>query len=327
MNDDKLRDIFIKYEHSRDNSKLDLEARKNKIYNKIPQIKEIDDKIFQIGLSLSKAVLMSDGDRQEIIDKSKIEMENLKKQKEAILAQNKIPLDYLQMHYNCDKCKDKGFTKDGSQCECFKQELIKNAYKISNFSKLIEKENFDTFDINLFRDEKIYAEGISQRENMLSIYSACESFTLDFNKDNEENLLFYGSTGVGKTFMCSCIAKKLLDKGYTVLYETSYNIIELLQNYRFEKNHTYEDKRNYRLLFECDLLIIDDLGSEMTNTFTISELFNIINSRLIDSKKTIISTNLSPMEIANTYTDRIFSRISSHYTFLKFIGEDLRWEK
>ncbi|WP_099189671.1 ATP-binding protein [Tepidibacter mesophilus] len=326
MDNNKLRDVFIKYENNRDKARIDLEMRKNKVYNKIPQIKEIDDKIFQVGLSLSKAVLMNENDREEIVQKCKIDMDNLKKQKEDILKQNGVPLDYLQMHYNCYKCKDKGFTNDGSKCECLKKELLKDAYKISNFSNLIKKQNFDTFDINLFQDEIIPPEGLSQKQNMLKINTDCESFTLNFNKDNEENLLFYGPTGVGKTFMCSCIAKKLLDKGYTVLYETSYNIIEILKNYRFEKDHTYEDKGNYRLLFECDLLIIDDLGSEMTNAFTISEIFNVINSRLIHGKKTIISTNLSPMEIANTYTDRIFSRISSHYTFLKFIGEDLRWE-
>ncbi|CAH2215373.1 ATP-binding protein [Tepidibacter aestuarii] len=324
MNDDKLREVFIKYENNRDKAKLDLEMRKNKVYNKIPQMKDIDDKIFQIGLSLSKSVLMNENDRESIVQKCKTEMDNLKKQKEDLLNQYNIPSDYLQIHYKCNNCKDKGFTSDGSKCECLKQELIRDAYKISNFSKLIEKENFNTFDMNIFSEEKIDSEGISQKENMLNIYSLCESFTLNFNQDNGENLLFYGQTGVGKTFMCSCIAKRLLDKGYSVLYETSYNVVELLQSYRFEKNHTYEDKRNYKLLFECDLLIIDDLGTEMTNSFSISEMFNIINSRLINGKKTIVSTNLSPIQIANTYTDRIFSRISSHYRFLKFIGEDLR---
>lgn len=324
MNNDKLREIFVKYENNRDKAKLDLEMRKNKIYNKIPQMKEIDDKIFLIGLSLSKSLLMNQEDQEKIVENVRIEMDNLKKQKQDLLTQYNIPSDYLQMQYECTHCKDKGFKPDGSKCECLKQELIKDAYKISNFSKLIEKENFDTFDMNLFSEEKIDSEGICQKENMLNIYSLCESFTLNFKKDNGENLLFYGQTGVGKTFMCSCIAKRLLDKGYTILYETSYNVVELLQNYRFEKNHTFEDKRNYKLLFQCDLLIIDDLGTEMINSFTISEMFNIINSRLIDGKKTIISTNLSPMQIANTYTDRIFSRISSHYRFLKFIGEDLR---
>ncbi|MEJ8552758.1 ATP-binding protein [Tepidibacter sp. Z1-5] len=324
MNNDKLREIFVKYENNRDKAKLDLEMRKNKVYNKIPKMKDIDDKIFQIGLSLSKSLLMNQDDQEKIVEKTRIEMDNLKKQKQDLLTQYNIPSDYLQMQYKCNHCKDKGFRPDGSKCECLKQELIKDAYKISNFSKLIEKQNFDTFDMNIYSDIKINSDEISQKENMLNIYSLCESFTLNFSKDNGENLLFHGQTGVGKTFMCSCIAKKILDKGYTVLYETSYNIVEIFKNYKFEKNYTSTDKQNYKLLFESDLLIIDDLGSEMTNSFTISELFNIINSRLIDGKKTIISTNLSPVQMANNYTERIWSRIASHYRFLRFIGEDLR---
>ncbi len=324
MNNDKLREIFIKYENNRDKAKIDLEMRKSTVYNKIPQMKDIDDKIFQIGLSLSKSVLMNEKDREKIVKNSKIEMDNLKKQKQDLLIQHNIPSDYLQIQYKCNKCNDKGFISDGSKCDCLKQKLINNAYKISNFSKLIEKQNFNTFNINLFCDEKSDSDQISQKENMWHIYSSCENFILNFNKDNEENLLFYGKTGVGKTFMCSCIAKELLDKGYTVLYETSYNVIELSKNYKFEKNYTTSDKENYKLLFECDLLIIDDLGTEMANSFSISEMFNIINSRLINGKKTLISTNLSPIQLADTYTDRIWSRISSHYRFLKFIGEDLR---
>ncbi|SHH52350.1 ATP-binding protein [Tepidibacter thalassicus] len=324
MNEAKLREILLKYERIRDNAKFNLEVRKNKIYKKIPRIKEIDDKIFQIGLSLSKAVLMSPEKREEIIQKAKIEMNKLKKEKNHILTTNNIPLDYLEIKYKCEKCKDTGFIKNGIKCDCLKQELINNAYKISNLSKMVEKENFNHFDINLFSDKKSDDEEISPRENMWHIYSICENFILNFDENNDENLLFYGNTGLGKTFMCSCIAKELLDKGKIVIYKTAYDLIEVAKSYKFEKQFSSTDKENYKILFECDLLIIDDLGTEIINTFSTSEIFNIINSRLIENKKTIISTNLSPAQIASTYTERIFSRLISYFRMLRFIGEDIR---
>ena len=141
---------------------------------------------------------------------------------------------------------------------------------------------------------------------------------------NEDNLLFCGETGTGKTFLANCIAKSLLDKEKIVIYQTAFKLLEILEEIRFRDS---DNKEKYNLLFETDLLIIDDLGTEMTNTFTNSELFNIINSRLLSNKKTIISTNLSPMEIMDRYDDRIFSRLFSKFTVLHFFGKDLRWEK
>ena len=156
----------------------------------------------------------------------------------------------------------------------------------------------------------------------------CEKFVLDFNKENDENLLFYGSTGLGKTFMSNCIAKSLLDKGYVVIYQTSFKILEIIQDYKFRKdtNNKLSDE-DYKNLFDCDLLIIDDLGTELNNSFTSGEIFNIVNTRLVSGKKTIISTNLSPYQLGKTYTQRILSRILDKFKLIKFIGTDLRWER
>ena len=136
--------------------------------------------------------------------------------------------------------------------------------------------------------------------------------------------MFYGETGLGKTFLTNCIAKALLDRGKIVIYQTSFKLLEILEDLRF--NNDTKDRTKYNLLFEADLLIIDDLGTEMTNTFTNSEIFNIINSRLLSNKKTIVSTNLSPKEMMDRYDDRIFSRLFSKFTVLHFYGKDLRWE-
>ena len=197
---------------------------------------------------------------------------------------------------------------------------------MSNISRMLEKENFTTLDTSIFSSEKDPESNISPQQNMLQIVSICESFILDFDKDNGENLLFYGDTGLGKTFMCNCIAKSLLDKGHLVIYQTAFKMFEIIEEYKFHNINNSISKENYNNLFECDLLIIDDLGTELTNTFTVSELFMILNTRLLNKKKTIISTNFSLSKLAETYTERISSRIFDKFTLVKFVGKDLRWE-
>jgi DNA replication protein DnaC len=326
MNDSKLREILLKYERRRDNDDYALQKRKQEIYDKIPEIKKIDEEISKTGLQLARAVLLDPKKRENLVNESKNKMNILKNQKEEILSKYGIPLDYLELKYYCDSCKDKGFLSNGEKCNCLKQEIINEAYKMSNLDRLLNKENFSNFDISIFSNSKSENGTISPRENILTILSICENFVLQFENDNEENLLFYGSTGLGKTFMCNCIAKELLDKGYVVIYQTSFKILDILESYKFKKGNDVINEENYKNLFECDLLIIDDLGTEVTNSFTNSELFNIVNSRLVEGKKTIISTNLSPMEIGKVYTQRTLSRILDSFRVIKFVGNDLRWE-
>ena len=167
---------------------------------------------------------------------------------------------------------------------------------------------------------------MTPRENMLDILGISEEFINNFDKNNGDNLLFYGTTGLGKTFLCNCIAKSLLDKNKIVIYQTAFTILDILEERRFGKGDKEMSNYQYELLFDADLLIIDDLGTEVSNTFTNAEIFNIVNTRLLRSKKTIISTNLTPKEISDTYTDRVFSRIFDKFNPLKFYGNDLRWE-
>lgn len=197
---------------------------------------------------------------------------------------------------------------------------------MSNLENVLQVENFDNFNIELFEENKFKGEELSPRENILDILSIAEGFVSNFEKNNGENLLFYGTTGLGKTYMSNCIAKALLDKGYIVIYQTAFTILEILENRRFGKGDMKLSSYQYELLFDADLLIIDDLGTEVSNTFTNAEIFNIVNTRLIKGKKTIISTNLTPKEITETYTDRVFSRIFHKFLPLKFYGKDIRWE-
>ncbi|NBI06553.1 ATP-binding protein [Senegalia massiliensis] len=325
MNKDIIKSILIEYEKKRDDALYKQQNRKQEVYSKVPQIKDIDIEIKQTSIALSKCIIENPVNYQEVTNKLKSKIEKLKREKAILLTENNIPLEYLNINYTCNKCQDTGYLNNGKKCSCFKQELINRAYGMSNLENVLKKENFSNFDINIFSDKNMEEEEKSPRENMMNILNISEGFVINFEKENRENLLFYGQTGLGKTFMANCIAKSLLDKGYIVIYQTAFKIMDIISNHKFNRyNSSGEDE--YNLLFTADLLIIDDLGTEFTNSFTNTEIFNIVNTRLLEGKKMIISTNLSPKEFADTYTDRTFSRIFSNFIPLKFYGDDLRWE-
>ena len=326
MRESTLRDILVSYERKRDKAESELEYRIKDVYSQIPEIKSIDDEVSKIGLEVAKLVLLNPQDKDSIIAQSKDKMHELKLKKEELLNRYNVPNGYLDLQHSCNVCKDKGFLQNGHKCNCLKQEIINEAYKMSNLSRMLENQNFNNINTNIFSDEIFEDSNISPRQNFLQIVSTCESFVFNFDRDNDENLLFYGDTGLGKTFMCNCIAKSLLDRGHLVIYQTAFKMFEIIEDYKFKNSENHISKDNYDNLFDCDLLIIDDLGTELTNSFTNSELFNILNTRLLTGKKTIISTNLSPMQLGSNYAQRIFSRIFDRFKMVKFIGNDLRWE-
>lgn len=326
MNKNFIRNILLEYEKKRDNAQKELEYRKSQVYELIPRIKEIDDEMAKVGITLSRAILKNPENYEEEVNKVKEYTDKLKQEKAILLTENNVPLNFLEIYHECRSCNDTGFLSHGVKCNCLKQKLINEAYNMSNISHVLNKENFQNFNIEIFSNEKFENEDLTPRENMLNILSVSEGFVNNFDKDTGENLLFYGTTGLGKTFLCNCIAKALLDKGKIVVYQTAFKILEILEEYKFNKDRSPEIRESYNLLFDCDLLVMDDLGTELTNTFTNVELFNIINTRLIHNKKTIVSTNNSPLKIAEKYSDRIYSRIFGQFIILKFYGPDLRWE-
>ncbi|SDL14355.1 ATP-binding protein [Natronincola ferrireducens] len=319
-----IKDILRGYERKRQQNQRQLERRIEEVYLKVPEIQTVDTEIKKTGIALSKALINHTENPQDLLATFKNRLDQLRQDKAILLTENNIPLEYLEEQYHCTYCKDTGFLPAGEKCSCLKQQLINYTYAMSNLTSILQKENFHSFNIDLFSDKPFDGHEKTPRENMLDILNICEGFVFNFDGNQEENLLFFGATGLGKTFLANCIAKGLLDKGKVVVYQTAFKILEILQDLRF---HNPQDKEKAQLLFDAELLIIDDLGTEMTNTFTNSELFNIINSRLLSNKKTIISTNLTPADIGERYDDRICSRLFSKYTVLKFYGKDLRWEK
>lgn len=322
-NNQALKVIFQK---RRDQAKKALEERKEEIYAFIPKIKSIENQIRKMGLKVAMAAIKEPDQAAMELKIIEEEVKVLQREKAILLTEHNIPIDYLEVHYACKDCNDTGFLNNGKQCHCYKQEIIKQSYKFSNITDVLDRENFSTFDLQVFSDE--YNESLSRspRDHMREVLSRALNFAETFEVNNQANLLFYGQTGLGKTFLCNCIAKYLLDSGQTVLYQTAFRIIDTISNYRFNNRKTDRMRFEYNLLIECDLLIIDDLGTEMINSFSNTELFNIINSRLLNDKKTIISTNFTPKQITENYSDRIASRLFGHYDFIPFVGKDLRWE-
>ncbi len=320
-----LRKIRDEYDQKRHKAFNEAEKKKDIIYKTIPMLDELDKQIALAGIELSKIVLLKPDNFEEEIIKIKNNIASYREEKLLILKENKLSEDDFKPTFECKICEDTGYTASKEKCKCYEQKIIENLYDMSNIKYRLQKENFNQFDLSVFSDEKYKEEKLSPRQNVKNILEACGNFCMNFSRESP-SLLFHGTTGVGKTFMCNCIASELIEKGKTVIYQTASNLMEVIEDHKFKKSdETQLSKENYNYLFECDLLIIDDLGTELNNSFTNSELFNIINARMIADKKTIISTNLPLADLALVYSDRIISRIFNEFAIFKFYGKDLRF--
>ncbi|MDR0979246.1 MAG: ATP-binding protein [Lachnospiraceae bacterium] len=327
-----INNITLKYEKKRLAAELDAEKRKQELYLKNPKLEEIEKELTSFAISSAKAILNNNSNNNLIDLKNKIN--NLKKEKIKILSNLNLNEDYLLPKYECPICSDTGYISDGyntQMCNCLKQELFNIQINKSNINTL-EIQNFNTFNINLFSAEKNkekYNSDLSPKENIIKIKTAAENFINKFENIAQKNLLFTGTTGSGKTFLCNCIANEILKSGKTVLYQTAPVMLDKIIDYKFGKNSSSaslcED------LYNVDLLIIDDLGAENINSVKLTELFNIINTRVLNFNtkciKTIISTNLSLENLYKNYDERIVSRLIGYYDIYRFFGDDIRQKK
>lgn len=320
-----LRNILEEYSEKRFISEKKAEEKKREIYSKNTDLENIEK---QINLKSIHKINMLLQNNTEQIAQIDLEINNLKKEKEKIMKNLNISSKSFLPHYECNICNDTGYIKNGNKtimCNCLKQKIFNIEYNKSNIGN-IEKENFNTFNELLYSNEVDEKLNISPRENIKIIKKISENFIKNFDNPNEKNLLFTGNIGLGKTFLCNCIAFEILKKGKTVLYQTAPVMIDSIINHRFGKQDSSINIVDN--LINVDLLIIDDLGTESLNSMKLTELFTIINSRLLNQNnkitKTIISTNLSLENIFSVYNERIGSRIIGYYNICKFIGDDIR---
>ena len=310
-------ELMDMYEKIRTDENRKLMKRREEIKNKYPEILELDTTIQKLCLNLSMAALRGITDQNEL-NNIKEEITDLRAKKYEMLVSHGYNPDYLNLHYNCPKCKDTGFIGI-EKCSCFKSKLIKLYYKDSDLEEAVKTNNFKNFNINLYPNRKLNDERYTPRKNIEDILEYITGEYLPNFKNSNTNLLFYGNSGTGKTFLSWCIAKELLDKGFLVVYKTSDDLLRALKDIKFNNDTDLEN-----LLINCDLLIIDDLGSEQITDFSSTELFTLINKKILKNKKMLISTNLSLPLISKRYSERISSRIIGEFKLFKFFAEDIR---
>lgn len=330
MNNSDFQKILQEYEKRHIQEVKALEERKSKIYKEIPKIKEIDEELTDFSLITIKGILNNKNDAIKALNDK---FDTLKLEKAKLLKEAGFPKDFLSMHYTCPLCKDSGYiSQDGLtvMCSCLQQKILDAKYNDSNVSTA-KNQTFETFDLNLYSDvanKEKYNSTISPRKNMENIKKVTLNFVDNFDDENVKNLLFSGGTGLGKTYLSNCIVSSLLNKGKTVIYQTAPVMLDKLIAEMFDKNNVSNSFSEN--LLTADLLVIDDLGTETMNSLKFSELYKIINTRLLNQNnkitKTIISTNLSLQQLFETYDERLVSRFVGHYDIFKFFGEDIRFK-
>lgn len=299
-------------ERRKEKATMEAQFRFDEISAKIPELESIQQKLSNIGLSISKVFLFSD-DKKADMEKLMEESLKLQEEKKKLLVKYGYDENALNITYHCPDCKDTGFI-GSRRCKCHK-ELLKNIER-ENLSKIAPLDDctFDAFKTEYYPDT----------ERAERIRANCLKYATNFTT-NSKSIIFYGGTGLGKTHLSLAIANVAINRGYSVVYGTAQNILNDLQNENFGRT---DNIRYYeRAVLNCDLLIIDDLGTEFKSAYTVAELYNIINSRILAKLPTIISTNSTPQELEEKYDQRVTSRIIGEYAPLVLQGNDIRYIK
>lgn len=306
--------IIRKYDAERMNNARLLEERRNEIYSKIDGFKELDDSIVTTSLECAHKKMAGD---DSALSELHILLTELKDMKRSLLVGSGFPADYLDPIYTCSDCHDTGYI-EREKCHCFVKQITDILYDQSNIRDLISENNFSTLSYDYYQDEDLdrFRKAVSASHTMIDNF-----------EDVKRSLLFYGTVGTGKSFLSGCIAHELIEKGYSCIYFSSIGLFEQIARETFHSTVKDDLYNLHDCLYNCDLLIIDDLGTESANSFVASQLFSLINERDLRKKSTVISTNLSLSEIRDRYSDRVFSRIINSFAVFHLTGSDIRIQK
>ena len=306
--------IMREYDRKRIEAAHRMDAKLAQVYEMIPEYYDVEEEIREIAFQSGLKSIAGD---TGALARMREQIEELSKRKTELLVSHGFTADFLEMDYECKDCKDTGYV-DGKKCHCLSQKILKELYSKSNVGDILEKENFDTLNLDDYTD--------SEYEVMKPIIDKCRAYVENF-EEKKENLIFLGNPGVGKTFLSNCIAKALLDKGHSVIYFTSVQLFDTLSKYAFSYDYSDESQNMKEDIFTCDLLIIDDLGTETTTKFVETQLFSIVNERIVRNKATIISTNLGLADMNERYSERIISRFAGNYSMYRLDISDIRFKK
>ena len=306
--------IMRSYEEKQRAARYRLEKNTLEVYAKIPSYEELDRQAATTSIAHGRRLL---GGEQDALNELKTELRKLSERKAFLLRENGFPEDFLTPVYECEKCRDTGYV-DSQKCSCFRAAEVELIYEQSHIKSLLKTENFEALSYDYYAGDEL--------EKFTKAVQICQSFVKNFHLDYR-NLFFYGTVGTGKSFLSCCVAKELMDRGNLVIYFSASQLFDTLSKSTFDKDSAEALSGISEDIYDCDLLIIDDLGTELTNAFVSSRLFSCLNNRHMRKKATIITTNLSLGELRDRYSDRIFSRITRNYTVCKLTGPDIRMKK
>jgi DNA replication protein DnaC len=294
------------------------EARRVAIHAELPEIFEIDRVLAGTGLEIMKIITSGVKDTQKSVDALEARNNELLKKRGELLVANGYPVDYTDVHYECEKCGDTGYV-DTVMCSCMKRALAKAGYESSGLGALIGKQTFENFEYKYYPADML-------KQTKMGV-EMLELFAKGFDRDTYKNFIMTGTAGLGKTHLCTAVAQSVIDRGHDVLYVSAVGMMNDFEEKRFGNGTGMSRTNDVSRYYECDLLIIDDLGTEVVNKFTQSYFYEIINTRINMRKSTIINTNLTFTELCELYTERISSRILGEYLPLLFKGIDIRKQK
>lgn len=316
-----LRRARERFEAERKERRRTLEGRRENAYFRQPRLREIEAELRKTSGQVLAAALRHGGDPQQAVEELRKRNLSLQDEKKALLKKMRLPADYLSEKPACAICQDSGYLDDGRMCQCLLEYCAKEQKK--ELSKMLDlgAQSFESFSLNWYSSRVDSEQGMSPRANMEGVYEACEDYARHFKPDSG-NLLFFGSVGLGKTFLSAAIAREVSAAGYSVVYDTAAHIFRQFEAEKFDRDDGAD--RDVSRVLRCDLLILDDLGTEMRTAFTISALYQIVNTRLMERRSTILNTNLEPCELSGRYSPQIASRIEGEYQILSFFGEDIR---
>ena len=298
--------------------------REDEVREKAPEFAQVEKQLASGGLALAKCVLDGTNNFESI----KAYIEDAQNKKKIILKKLNLPSDYLDEIYSCKKCRDTGFDENGRRCECLKKMISKYVGVNSNLTESMKNQTFESFDFSLFETQPD-VKGKSVLDFAKKSFDIARKFADTFD-ETHDNLFIYGKAGAGKTYLSSCIVNRALQRGYSVYYQSAFNLLDMCEKLkfgRFDEEDAADADYAIKYAYNVDLLVIDDLGTEFITPYSSAALFDIINSRLVSKKSTVISSNFDTDKINNEYGARLASRISGDYTKIPFPGMDLRNRK